>query len=120
MPNVQLFVGSTTRLYFGNARTLDVHGTATEFTNTAGTLTAAIYSADGGTVIVAATSMTYTAGAATVGSNTYASGVWSLLIPSSTAIVAGTQYQVQIVGTITGNSIPDLTVKDTVLAAYAA
>lgn len=119
MALVQLFVGSTNRLYFAGAYTLNAAGAQTEFTNSTGSVTAQILSLDQSTQLTAVLAMTYSSGSAVVNGTTYASGNWSVLIPSNTPLVVGTQYVVQLLGTISGNSIPDLTLVETVAAAYA-
>ena len=118
MARTELFVGSTNRLYLAGAYTLDAAGTQTAFTSSSGALTAQVLNLDG-TSVTDATAMTYTAGSAVVNGTTYASGNWSLLLASDTDIAAGTQYVVEYVGTLSGNTIPDLTLRVQVVAQYA-
>lgn len=119
MASTQLFVGSTTRIYCAEMVTTDVYGNETEFTSTAGTVTAQVLALDGTTALTSATSMSYNAGAAVVNGTPYASGNWSLAIDgTSAALVAGTEYLVQYIGKLTGSTDPDMTLRVQVAAQY--
>ena len=112
---MQLYVGSTNIIWLLGATQTAEDGTSSEFA--AGTVTVQIMDLSGANVGSAVT-LTYKSGSKTVNGTTYASGNWSGTLGSDAALVAGTQYQAMVVGTVQGNSKPDLTKLLQVVANY--